>query len=138
QVTFLIATIIGLYMINRQGDSTITQQIGLPYVALLLMFLSTALTYFISDRHDPSDSMPLVLSSFRLVIAVGYRTLSNVTIITSGKYVGATILFFTVTKVVRFDISFMSMTFRAVLSIGLRLIGLVISRLYNKGAEKQE
>src|SRR5699024_10457173 len=64
QVAFLIVTIAGLYMINRQDDSAMTKQIGLPYVALLLMFFSTDLTYLISDQHDSFDSMPLILSSF--------------------------------------------------------------------------
>lgn len=138
QVAFLIVTIVGLYMINRQDDSAMTKQIGLPYVALLLMFFSTDLTYLISNQHDSFDSMPLILSSFWVVIAIGYMIFSKITKITIGSYIGAAILFFTVAKVVLFDISFMSMTFRAILFTGLGLIGLIISRLYNKGAENQE
>lgn len=138
EVTFLIATIAGLYIIDKSANSPLVKQIALPYVALLLMFFSTDLTYLISDQHDLFDSMPLILSSFWVVIAIGYMIFSKITSITIGKYVGAAILFFTVAKVVLFDISFMSMTFRAILFIGLGLIGLVISRLYNKEAKEQQ
>src|SRR5699024_471046 len=134
KLTFLIATVVMLTFISKRTSLTKFYQFGLPYFAFLLLFFSNDIANLIAKQRYAFDSMPLILSSFWVIIAIGYMIFSKITSITIGKFIGAAILFFTVAKVVLLDISFMSMTFRAILFIGLGPIGLLISRVYNKNS----
>lgn len=136
KITFLLATIVIIYLLVKAVTTDkIKKQllvIGLPYFALLLLFFASDLTYLIIDGNHLDDSGPLILSSFWVFIAIGYMIFSRFTGISVGKFVGVAVLFLTVAKVILIDISFMSMVFRAILFIGLGIIGLIISRVYYK------
>ncbi|HZW68231.1 MAG TPA: DUF2339 domain-containing protein [Pseudogracilibacillus sp.] len=132
KITFLILTIGALYFIEKRSSLKKLYEFGLPFIALLLMFFSNDITYLIAEQGNSFDSTPLILSAFWVLIAIGYMIYGKITSINIGKFIGIAILFFTVAKVILFDISFMSMTLRAILFIGLGLVGLIISRVYNK------
>ncbi len=134
KITFLVATMTMLYFINNRTSLRKVNLFGLPFVALLLLVFSTDLAKLVAVGRDTFDSMPLILSVFWVIIAIGYMVFGKITAEAVGKFIGIAILFFTVAKVVLFDISFMSMALRAILFIGLGLIGLIISRVYNKGS----
>lgn len=138
KITFIVATIAMLYFIKKRISVKKINQFGLPFVALLLLSFSVDLTELITLESDTFDSMPLILSSFWVIIAIGYMVYGKITAEAVGKFIGIAILFLTVAKVVLFDISFMSMTLRAILFIGLGLIGLIISRVYNKSASNSK
>src|SRR5699024_9990118 len=132
KIIFLILTIGALYFIEKRSSLKKLYEFGLPFIALLLMFFSNDITYLIAEQGNSFDSTPLILSAFWVLIAIGYMIYSKITSINIGKFILIAILFFTVAKVILFDISFMSMTLRAILFIGLGLVGLIISRVYNK------
>lgn len=132
KITFLLLTIGALNLIEKRSSLKKLYEFGLPFVALLLMFFSNDITYLIAVQVNSFDSTPLILSAFWVLIAVGYMVYGKITSINLGRFIGIAILFFTVAKVILFDISFMSMTLRAILFIGLGLVGLIISRVYNK------
>ena len=104
----------------------------------MLLFFTSDVTYFITSEWTIYDYDPLILSSFWVVIAIAFMIVGRFPLLTAGKFTGVAILFFTVAKVILVDISFMDITIRAILFIGLGLIGLLISRVYYKNNDKKD
>lgn len=142
KISFLLVTAFLLkYLIQssvKKNYHSFLVNVGLPYFALLLLFFTSDVTHLISNTWSLYDYSPLILSAFWVIIAIGYMFVSKFTSLTSGKFTGVAILFFTVAKVILVDISFMDLTIRAILFIGLGIIGLLISRIYYKNSEKKE
>lgn len=142
KIMFLIVTVFLLYFFVNSAKESKTQRLmtnfGLPYLAFLLLFFTSDVTYFITSEWTIYDYDPLILSSFWVVIAIAFMIVGRFPLLTAGKFTGVAILFFTVAKVILVDISFMDITIRAILFIGLGLIGLLISRVYYKNNDKKD
>lgn len=127
---FLIQYFIKTTSNNRQRR--LLKNVAIPYFAILLLFFSSNITYLITNDWSIYDLQPIILSAFWVMIAISFMILSKVTSIASGKFTGVAILFLTVAKIILVDISFMDLSIRAILFIGLGIIGLLISRVYYK------
>lgn len=135
-LVFIGVTAGGLYLIYRSTASDHVKKnvfnIGIPYVAFLLMAFSSQISRMIELKYLYYTQAPIILSGLWVLIAIGMMTFSKLTSINSGKFTGVAILFLTVAKIILFDIDFMSVTVRAILFIALGVIGLFISRIYYK------
>jgi uncharacterized membrane protein len=132
-IVFLAATIYGFYLlavINKQKKS-IVFNIGVPYVGVLFLYFVHMIATVLSG--DIGSNMERVItSSLWIVVAILFMLLSHRFSLHQGKYVGVGVLFFTLAKIILFDIPFVSVPIKALLFIVLGVVGLLVSHAYYK------
>lgn len=138
-LVFIIATIYGVYLmsaINEQKKHIIFN-IGVPYIGILLLCFLHMIAIIVSGEAG-SNMERVFTSSFWIVVAILMMLLNNRFSLQQGKYVGVGILFFTLAKIILFDIPFVSVPIKALLFIVLGMVGLFVSRVYYKKMDDGE
>ncbi|WP_144510743.1 DUF2339 domain-containing protein [Bacillus sp. FJAT-22090] len=138
-IVFIIATIYGIYLIaaiNWQKKHFIFN-IGVPYIGVLLLYFLHMIAILVSGEAG-SNMERVFTSSFWIVVAILMMLLNNRFSLQQGKYVGVGILFFTLAKIILFDIPFVSVPIKALLFIVLGIVGLFVSRIYYKKMDDGE
>lgn len=127
---FIVGTVYGGYLLASIFIEKTLLNIGVPYVAVLLLYYLHMIAVLVSG--DTGSNMERVItSSLWIIVAILYMVLSRFSL-PQGKYVGVGILFVTLAKVILFDISFVSVAIKALLFIVLGVVGLLVSRAYYK------
>lgn len=129
---FLVATGYGMYMLtfNNKQDTTVFN-IGVPYIAALFLYYLFMIASLITGGTG-SNQERVLTSGLWILTAVLFMLVSRRFSLQQGKYVGVGILFFTLAKIILFDISFVSVPIKALLFIVLGVVGLLVSRAYYK------
>lgn len=132
-LVFIAATAYGLYVLKAisKEKKYIVFNIGVPYIGVLLLYLLHMIAIIISGEVG-SNMERVFTSSLWMVVAILFMVISRRILLEQGKYVGVGILFFTLAKIILFDISFVSVAIKALLFIILGVVGLIVSRAYYK------
>lgn len=96
---------------------------------MILYFLHMVATLLSGDIG--SNAERVITSSLWIIVAILFMIVSRFSL-PQGKYVGVSILFVTLAKIILFDISFVSVAIKAFLFIVLGVVGLLVSRAYYK------
>lgn len=138
-LVFIVATIYIFYLLAviHQQKKSILFTIGVPYVGVLLLYFVHMIATVITG--DIGSNMERVItSSLWIAVAILFMLLSSRFSLHQGKYVGVGILFFTLAKIILFDIPFVSVPIKALLFIVLGAVGLLVSRAYYKKIDDEE
>ncbi|MBS4206115.1 DUF2339 domain-containing protein [Lederbergia citrea] len=130
---FIAATGYALHFLvsTKKKDGRIIYNFGVPYLAILLLMFTTLLSELLAGNAGENTER-FIMSTLWIAIAVLFMVLSRPLSIRQGKYVGAGILFFTLAKIIIVDIPFVSIAVRAMMFILLGIVGLIVSRAYDK------
>ncbi|MFJ7827353.1 DUF2339 domain-containing protein [Psychrobacillus sp. NPDC096623] len=127
---FLIGTVYGVYLLTRIFKDKSFLNIGVSFVAIMILYYLHMIATLVSG--DIGSNMERVItSSLWIIVAILFMVLSRFSL-PQGKYVGVSILFVTLAKIILFDISFVSVAVKASLFIVLGVVGLLVSRAYYK------
>lgn len=108
---------------------------GIPYFAGILLYFLSLISTLLGDGTG-SNLERVVMNGLWIVTAILFMLFSRKFSIQQGKYVGVGILFFTLAKIILFDVPFVSLAIKALLFIVLGVVGLLVSRVYYKKVER--
>ena len=129
-IVFIVGTIYGLYLLMSIFIEKTVLNIGVSFVAIMILYFLHMIATLISG--DIGSNMERVITSSLWIIgAILFMVFSRFSL-PQGKYVGVSILFVTLAKIILFDISFVSVAIKALLFIVLGVVGLLVSRVYYK------
>ena len=131
-IVFLVGTSLLVYYSSLNNkQSVVVRNIGVPYFAALFLYFLYMIGSLVAG--DVGSNLERVFTSALWIItAVLFMLLSGRLSLQQGKYVGVGILFFTLAKIILFDISFVTVPIKALLFIVLGIVGLLVSRVYYK------
>ena len=131
-IVFLVGTSLLVYYSSLNNkQSVVVRNIGVPYFAALFLYFLYMIGSLVAG--DVGSNLERVFTSALWIItAVLFMLLSGRFSLQQGKYVGVGILFFTLAKIILFDISFVTVPIKALLFIVLGIVGLLVSRVYYK------
>ena len=127
---FIGATVCGVYLLTRVFIDQAVLNVGISFVAIMILYYLHMIAALVSGENG-SNMERVLTSSLWIIIAILFMKLSRFSL-PQGKYVGVSILFVTLAKIILFDISFVSVPLKALLFIVLGLVGLLVSRAYYK------
>ncbi|TQR21627.1 DUF2339 domain-containing protein [Psychrobacillus vulpis] len=132
-IIFIIATSYGIYLLATMDKQQkhIVLNIGVTYVGGLLLYFFHMIAVLFSGEIG-SNMERVFTSTLWITVSILLMLLSRRFSLQQGKYVGVGILFFTLAKIILFDISFVSVAVKALLFIVLGVVGLLVSRAYYK------
>jgi uncharacterized membrane protein len=132
-IVFIAATAYEIYVLKAisKQKKYIVFNIGVPYLGVLLLYFLHMIAIIISGELG-SNLERVFTSSLWVIVAILFMLGSRRLLLEQGKYVGVGILFFTLAKIILFDISFVSVAIKALLFIVLGIVGLIVSRAYYK------
>jgi len=129
-IVFIVGTVYGLYLLARDFIEKTVLNIGVPYIAVMVLYFLHMIAVLVSG--DTGSNMERVItSSLWIILAIVIMVLGRFSL-PQGKYVGVSILFVTLAKIILFDIPFVSVAIKAFLFIVLGVVGLLVSRAYYK------
>lgn len=129
-LVFIIGTVYGIYLLARIFVEKTILNIGVPYTAVMVLYFLHMIATLVSGDIG-SNMERVVTSSLWIFVAILFMVFSRFSL-PQGKYVGVSILFVTLAKIILFDISFVSVAIKALLFIVLGVVGLLVSRAYYK------
>lgn len=127
---FLIGTGYGIYLLTRLFKDKTILNIGVSFVAIMLLYYLHMIAVLVSGDSG-SNMERVVTSSLWIIMAILFMVFNRISL-PQGKYVGVSILFVTLAKIILFDISFVSVAIKALLFLVLGVVGLLVSRAYYK------
>ncbi|MFF2753761.1 DUF2339 domain-containing protein [Psychrobacillus sp. NPDC058041] len=132
-IVFIAATAYEIYMLKAisKQKKYIVFNIGVPYTGVLLLYFLHMIAIIISGELG-SNLERVFTSSLWIVVAILFMVGSRRLLLEQAKYVGVGILFFTLAKIILFDIPFVNVAIKALLFIVLGIVGLIVSRAYYK------
>jgi hypothetical protein len=132
-IVFIAATAYEIYILKEisKQKKYIVFNIGVPYIGFLLLYFLHMIAIIISGELG-SNLERVFTSSLWVIVAILFMVGSRRLLLEQGKYVGVGILFFTLAKIILFDIPFVSVAIKALLFIVLGIVGLIVSRAYYK------
>lgn len=129
-LVFIVATVYGVYLLASIFIERNVLNIGVSFIAVLILYFLYMIAVLVSG--DAGSNMERVItSSLWIIEAILFMVLSRFSL-SQGKYVGVSILFVTLAKIILFDLSFVSVAVKASLFIVLGVVGLLVSRAYYK------
>ncbi|WP_419960228.1 DUF2339 domain-containing protein [Psychrobacillus sp. BM2] len=129
-IVFIVGTVYGVYLLASIFIEKTVLNIGVSFVAIMILYFLHMIATLVSG--DIGSNMERVItSSLWIIVAILFMVLSRFSL-PQGKYVGVSILFVTLAKIILFDISFVSVAIKAILFIVLGVVGLLVSRAYYK------
>ncbi|WP_277584854.1 DUF2339 domain-containing protein [Psychrobacillus antarcticus] len=129
-IVFLVGTVYGIYLLTRTFIDKSVLNISVSFVAIMILYYLHMIATLVSGISG-SNTERVITSSFWIVVAILFMVFSRFSL-PQGKYVGVSILFVTLAKIILFDISFVSVAIKAFLFIVLGVVGLLVSRVYYK------
>ena len=127
---FLIGTVYGVYLLTRIFKDKTILNIGVSFVAIMILYYLHMIAFLVSGESG-SNMERVVTSALWIIVAILFMVLNRFSL-PQGKYVGVSILFVTLAKIILIDISFVSVAIKALLFIVLGVVGLLVSRTYYK------
>jgi len=127
---FLIGTVYGVYLLTRIFNNKTILNIGVSFVAIMILYYLHMIAFVVSGESG-GNMERVVTSALWIIVAILFMVLNRFSL-PQGKYVGVSILFVTLAKIILFDISFVSVAIKALLFIVLGVVGLLVSRAYYK------
>ncbi|SDN46061.1 Predicted membrane protein [Psychrobacillus sp. OK028] len=129
-VVFIVGTVYGVYLLASIFIERTVLTIGVSFIAVLILYFLHMIAVLFSGETG-SNMERVITSSLWIFVAILFMILSRFSF-SQGKYVGVSILFVTLAKIILFDISFVSVAVKASLFIVLGVVGLLVSRAYYK------
>lgn len=129
-LVFIVGTVYGLYLLESNFKKKNVLNMGVPYIAIMVLYFLYMIAVLVSG--DAGSNMERVItSSLWITLALVIMVFGRFSL-PQGKYVGVSILFVTLAKIILFDVPFVSVVIKASLFIALGVIGLLVSRAYYK------
>lgn len=129
-IVFLVGTVYGVYLLSRIFIEKTVINIGVSFIAIMILYFLHMVATLLSGDIG-SNAERVITSSLWIIVAILFMIVSRFSL-PQGKYVGVSILFVTLAKIILFDISFVSVAIKAFLFIVLGVVGLLVSRAYYK------
>lgn len=129
-IVFIIGTVYGVYLLSSTFIEKTVLNIGVSFVAVMILYFLLMISTLVSGDIG-SNAERVITSSLWIIVAILFMVVSRFSL-PQGRYVGVSILFVTLAKIILFDISFVSVSIKALLFIILGVVGLLVSRAYYK------
>lgn len=131
-IVFILGTFYGVYLLAKIFVEKTILNIGVSFGAIMTLYFLHMISILVSGDIG-SNTERVVTSSLWILVAIIFMVVSRFSL-PQGKYVGVSILFVTLAKIILFDMSFVSVAIKAMLFIVLGLVGLLVSRAYYKSS----
>ncbi len=131
----LLGTIGGLYVFIRsfpEGDRYKPYRNSLIWIGSILLLIFFSQITYILTRASTLDMQHLILSGVWIVYAIAVVIFGVMARIKKVRLTGIAFLFVTLLKIIFADLPDVSMAVRAILFIGVGIVGIGISRLFYK------